>query len=181
MRGNIKLTKTNKQHNKKESKFMSKFPKQFIKNKVENFTDLRHLTEYGKKMYGDKPYFTYREKGDVVRNVSFNQMHDYISKLGTAFADLGVMGKNIAILAETRYEWIVSYLATVNGNGTVVPLDKELDPAQVINFIERSKASCVVYSGAFAELIEGYAKSGEAKEAQFFVNMDLPENKAGGS
>ena len=96
---------------------MSKFPKQFIRNKVEPFTDLKRLTEYAKRKYGDKTYFTYRESNEIVRNVSFNQMHDYINKLGTAFADLGIMGKNIAVLAETRYEWIVSYLAAVNGNG----------------------------------------------------------------
>jgi len=160
---------------------MSNFPKQFIRSKVDPFTDLKQLTEYSKRKYGDKPYFTYRESNEIVRNVSFNQMHDYINKLGTAFAELGVMGKNIAVLAETRYEWIVSYLATVNGNGTIVPLDKELAPEQIINFIERAKVSCVIYSSAFAELIEGYAKDGNAKTAEVFVNMDLPENKPSGS
>ena len=157
---------------------MSVFPKQFIKDKMEPLTDLKHMTEYSAKMYGDKTYFTYREKNDVVRNVSFNQMRDYINKLGTAFHKLGVMGKNIAVLAETRYEWIVSYLATVNGNGTIVPLDKELAPEQIINFVERAKASCIIYSADFAELIEGYAKNGAEKDTQFFINMDSAENQS---
>ena len=156
---------------------MSEFPKQFIKNKVEKFTDLKHLTEYGKRMNGSKPYFTYKYK-DVVHNVSFNQMYDYINKLGTAFHKLGIMGKPIAVLAETRYEWIVSYLATVNGNGIIVPLDKELAPDQIINFIERAGAVCVIYSGAFSELMETYAKNGAEKAAEYFINMDSAENQS---
>ena len=157
---------------------MSNFPKQFIRNKVDPFTDLKQLTEYAKIKHGDKPYFTYREKGEIVRNVSFNQMYDYINKLGTAFSKLGIMGKNIAILAETRYEWIASYLATVNGNGIVVPLDKELAPEQIINFLERSKAAAVIYSDAFAELIEEYAKNGAEKTTEIFINMDIAEDKS---
>ena len=157
---------------------MYSFPKTFVRDKVKEFGDLKQLVEQSQKMYGDKTYFTYKENG-IVHNVSFNQMHDYINSLGTAFHKLGIMGKNIAVLSETRYEWIVSYLAAVNGNGIIVPLDKEIMPDQIINFIERAKVSCVIYSEAFAEQIEGYAKNGEKKEAEFFVNMDLKQGGGG--
>lgn len=159
---------------------MSVYPKMFIKDKVEYVSDLKQLAEYSKKMYGDKAYFTYKEN-KIVRNVSYNQMYDYINKLGTAFHKNGIMGANIALLSETRYEWIVSYLTTVNGNGIIVPLDKEIAPEQIINFIERAKTTCVIYSKSFAELIESYAKNGENKTAKFFINMDLEpeaENRA---
>jgi long-chain acyl-CoA synthetase len=87
------------------------------------------------------------------------------------------MGETVAVLSETRYEWIVSYLSTVNGNGIIVPLDKELVAGQIINFIERAGAACVIYSESFAELMEGYAKNGAEKKAKFFINMDLsPED-----
>ena len=157
---------------------MNEYPKTFIRDKVVNLGDLKHLVEYSKRTYGDKPYFTYRDD-KATRSISFNQMYDYINRLGTAFHDLGIMGKNIAVLAETRYEWIVSYLATVNGNGIIVPLDKELAPEQIINFIERAKVTCVIYSESFAELIEGYARNSEEKDAKFFINMDLkPEDES---
>ncbi|MCL2813123.1 MAG: AMP-binding protein [Oscillospiraceae bacterium] len=151
---------------------MYAFPKTFVRDKLEEFGDLKQLTEQSKRKYGDKAYFTYKEN-ETVHNISFNQMHGYINSLGTAFYELGIMGKNIALLSETRYEWIVSYLAAVNGNGIIAPIDREVMPDQIISFIERAKASCVIYSEAFAELIEGYAKNGEKKEAKFFINMDL--------
>ena len=153
---------------------MNEMPKMFRKDYVENFRDLKHMVEYSKNRYGDKPYFTYKED-KTVRNISYSQMQDYINKLGTAFYKTGIMGANIALLAETRYEWIVSYLATVNGNGIIVPLDKELAPEQIINFIERANVTCVIYSESFAELIEGYAKNGVDKAANCFINMDLSE------
>ena len=156
---------------------MERFPKTFVKDKVENIEDLRCLAEYAKAKYGDKPYFTYRED-NAVQNVSFSQMHGYMNNLGTAFYSLGIMGKTIAILSETRYEWIVSYLSAVNGNGIIVPLDKELVAEQIINFIERAGAACVIYSESFAELIEGYAKNGAEKETKFFINMDLKPEEA---
>jgi len=161
------------------------FPKKFIRNKVETPADLRHMWEINKKVYGDQPYFSYK-KDKTVENVSYNQMYDIIQKLGAAFYKIGVMGENTAILSETRYEWIASYLTTVSGNGIIVPLDKELAEEQILNFIERAKVKCVVYSGPFAKLIEDYAKNTEKpdKIASVFVNLDLepekedlPENK----
>ena len=42
--------------------------------------------------------------------------------LGTSTKDMGLQGSNIAILAENRYLWAVTYLSTVNGLGKIVPL-----------------------------------------------------------
>ncbi|MCL2099650.1 MAG: AMP-binding protein [Oscillospiraceae bacterium] len=158
---------------------MGVFPKMFNRNKVEKFEDLKQLVAQSKRNYGERPYFTYKED-KIVRNITFDKMHECINSLGTALHSLGLMGKNIAILGETRYEWIVSYLAVVNGNGIAVPLDRELSPEQLISFIERSGSTGVIYSGAYAEMIENYAKNGVKKEAEFFINMDAaPEAENG--
>ncbi|MCL2775347.1 MAG: AMP-binding protein [Oscillospiraceae bacterium] len=157
---------------------MSDFPKKFIRDKVESPENLRDVININKKMYGNQNYFTYK-KGQAVQNITYNQMYDIIQKLGTAFYKIGIMGQNIAVISETRYEWVASYLATVNGNGIIVPLDKELAEEQILNFIERAKATCVVYSSAFAGLIENYAKSNDRpdKKATCFINMDLEPEK----
>ena len=155
------------------------FPKKFIKNKVEAPDDLRHMWEINKKNYGDQPYFTYRKGKDEICSVSYNQMHEIIQKLGTAFFKIGVMGENTAFLAETRYEWIASYLTTVGGNGIIVPLDKEIAEEQILNFLERAKVKCVIYSGSFSKLMEDYTKNTDRSEktANVFINMDLEPGK----
>ena len=157
----------------------SQLPKKFIVGKVEDVQDLKQMWEFNKKAYGSQKFFSYKKDKKEI-SLTYNQMYDNIQKLGTAFFKIGIMGANIAILSETRFEWLTSYLAVVNGNGIVVPLDKELAEEQILNFLERAKVKCVVYSGAFAELIENYAKSDRPdKNAGVFVNLDLtPEKEA---
>ena len=155
-------------------------PKKFTKDRFQRPDNLRHLWEINTKTYEDKPFFSYKQDGEL-RHISFREMHDIIQNLGTAFFKIGVMGQNTALLSETRYEWLASYFAAACGQGIVVPLDKELLEEQILNFIERANVTCVVYSGAYAGLIELYAKNTErvGKTAKVFVNMDLdPENES---
>ncbi|MCL2158745.1 MAG: AMP-binding protein [Oscillospiraceae bacterium] len=156
-----------------------KLPKKFYPDKVGNPDNLRHLWELNKQRYGPQPYFTYK-KGGETKTLTYDDMYDIIQNVGEAFSEIGIMGETTAIITETRYEWLACYMAAVNGNGIIVPLDKELMAEQVLNFLERAKARCVVYSGQFAALIEGYAKEKNRpdKTADTFINLDLaPENE----
>ena len=55
-------------------------------------------------------------------------------------------GARIAIFSETRYEWYTSYLATTNGTGCVVPLDKELPVDDVLNMLTRAEVDILLFS-----------------------------------
>ena len=93
---------------------------------VRNIIDLRDMVKQSAEIYGDLDAFLVKDKSGEVHKVSFLQFQSDINYLGTALCSLGLKGEMIAILSENRYEWCVSYLATVNGTGVVVPLDKEL-------------------------------------------------------
>jgi len=155
-----------------------KLPKRFNPDRVEKVDDLKQLWDWNKRAYGPQNHFTYKKNQQVV-NLTFNDIYDIIQKTGTAFYKIGVMGANIAILTETRYEWLTCYMATVNGNGIVVPLDRELAEEQILNFVERASVTCVIYSGAYAKLMEDYAKSTDRpyKKANVFINFDLEPEK----
>ena len=154
-----------------------KMPKSFDPDKVGKVENLRELWEFNKKQYGPQPYFTYKQNGAAV-TLSYDDMYGIIQRTGAAFHKIGLMGETVAIITETRYEWLACYMATVNGNGIVVPLDKELMAEQILNFLERAKAKCVAYSGKFASLIEDYAKVSDRpkKTADTFINFDLEPN-----
>ena len=156
-----------------------KMPKKFYPDKVENIENLRQLWEFNKRQYGPQPYFSYK-KGEAAVTLTYDDMYDTIQKTGTAFYKLGLMGETVAIITETRYEWLACYMAVANGNGIVVPLDKELMAEQILNFLERAKVKCVAYSGQFADRIEAYAKLTDrpGKTADTFINFDLaPESQ----
>lgn len=162
---------------------MSKSPEKFNMTKVDKFTDLKQLLLYGAKKHSEKNYFTHKEKaGKDIIHITFGQMKNIVEKLGTGFFKMNLMGGNIALLAETRYEWIATYFAAVTGNGVIIPLDRELAHEQIINFIERAETDCVVYSQDFADLIESYAQKPKAdesaKKARYFINLDYSPEKA---
>lgn len=154
---------------------MIKKPEKFILGKVEEFTDLKHLLRYGQQ-YGKKTYFTNKDKETKnIIHTSFEDMNKLVDKLGTAFFKLNL--KNIALISETRYEWMATYFAATTGNGVIIPLDKELAHEQIINFIERASSDCIVYADEFADLIESYAQKDTAKP-RCFVNLDCKAEEA---
>lgn len=74
--------------------------------------------------------------------------------MGTAFIDLGLKNKKIALIGENRYEWSITYLSAVNGTGVIVPLDKELPANEIELLLKRSKADAIIYSDSVRDKIE---------------------------
>ncbi|HCG35210.1 MAG TPA: AMP-dependent synthetase, partial [Clostridiales bacterium] len=84
-------------------------------------------------------------------SISFSRLLEKCNAFGTAMAELGLMGKTVAVVGETSPEYIVSYFCTVMGGGRIVPLDKELSDEETIHFLKRADASALVYSSTFTD------------------------------
>ena len=111
---------------------------------VRTINDLRDMIKQSAAIYKDKAAFLIKdprasrqqlpenvsqdasgERSLPYMPVSYIQYDRDVDALGTRFKKLGLESARVAILAETRYEWYVTYMATVNGVGVIVPLDKE--------------------------------------------------------
>ncbi|HED23971.1 MAG TPA: long-chain fatty acid--CoA ligase, partial [Firmicutes bacterium] len=97
-----------------------------------------------------------------------------VDAFGTALMNLGLAGKNIALISENRYGWSVTYLSILNGVGTIVPLDKELPEQEVETLLKRSGAGAIVYGSNNARQIENI--SSRLDFIDFYINMDLDED-----
>lgn len=115
--------------------------------------DLRDMLEGSVDLYGDQKAFLIKDKkGSPYRPVSYRQYCEDVHAFGSKLMNLGVdRGQKVAILAESRYEWYVSYLSIVNGQGVVVPLDKELPVAEIRNMLERAEVSYLIYSASLKD------------------------------
>ncbi len=113
-------------------------------NKI--ITDLRHLVRSSAEEFGDKILYHYKE-GDSFVGYSYNRLWEEMNAFGTALAAHDLMGKNIAVMGDTHPRWICAYLATINGNGCIVPIDKELSIDSIIDFLELAEVEAVVYTG----------------------------------
>jgi long-subunit acyl-CoA synthetase (AMP-forming) len=68
-------------------------------------------------------------------------------------------GKRVAILAESRPEWVTAYMAAFCTGSVVIPLDKELLEDQIRNFIELSEADVLFYSEAYSNIVKSMSES----------------------
>ncbi len=121
------------------------------------FDNLREIINNSVEKYPDNKAFIIKEKnGDETNyiNITYKQFGEEINSLGTKLIDMGLKGKRIAIIGKNRYEWILSYLAVVNGTGIVVPLDKGLTEPEIENSIEKSKAEYVICEESYLETLE---------------------------
>lgn len=119
-------------------------------------TDLRHLVVSSAELYGDKPRYIYKEKREE-KTVTYNDILNAMNNFGTALSALGLMGKTVAVIGETHPSYVISYFTVVNGNGMIVPLDKEINNEELVNFLLRSRAEAIVYTEIMNERIMSIA------------------------
>lgn len=153
--------------------------------------DLREMLNTSEELYGERAAFLIKDPvalrevepkseaaiaykpnpNDEYRSISFKQYASDVRAFGSYLKSLGIKsGDKVAIVSETRYEWYVSYLATVNGLAIIVPLDKNLGPDEILNNLERAQCNTIIYSKATADKVE--ANLGEIDFVKNFINMD---------
>lgn len=142
------------------------------------FQDLRDMISTMADRLGDKPLYIYKTKGGNAE-YSYAAFYRDMNALGCAFDELGLTGEHrVAVIGETHPYYTMTYLATVNGNNVIIPLDKELDHEQILNFIRFSEADTVVFSAKFNDLF--LEKKDSIPTVRHLVFMDptdtLPED-----
>ena len=143
------------------------------------YKDIRELVNETVKTYPDNIAFIIKEKqGEKItyKNITYKMLKEDIDALGTALIDLGLRDKKIAIIANNRYEWCISYLATLCGVGIVVPLDKSLPAGEIESLLQRSYADAVIFENKYSEIMENI-KQNSTNNVEYYICMDNAENK----
>lgn len=141
---------------------------------AKEYKDIRELVEETVKAYPDNIAFIIKEKqGEKItyKNITYKMLKEDIDALGTALIDLGLKDKKIAIIANNRYEWCISYLATLCGVGIVVPLDKSLPAGEIESLLQRSYADAVIFEDKYSEIMENI-KQNSTNNVEYYICMD---------
>ena len=147
--------------------------------KVEKITDLKDMINKSVAKFSDRPAYVFKtEKKGEFKEITYKQLKNDIDSLGTALINLGLEGKRVAVIGENRYEWGVTYLAVVNGTGTIVPLDKALPANEIESLIIRSGVEAIVYSSKYDEIMN-MLKEKKNTDLKYFISMDLEESENG--
>lgn len=112
-------------------------------------TDLRTIAELPFYMMGrfPKPLTIGRCRGDQIDGLSSKDVFERIRDLSLGFGAIGVSsGDRVAIVAESRPEWIMCDLATLASGAVTVPIYPTLSAAQVRYILQDSGARLAVVS-----------------------------------
>ena len=138
------------------------------------FENLKGVIKNSVEKYPNNNAFIIKEEEGKYKNITYKEFDEDIDALGTKLISIGLKGKRIAIIGKNRYEWILSYLAIVNGTGVVVPLDKGLTEQEIESSIIKSKADCIIFEESYIDTINKLKNEGKTQLTQF-ICMD--ENK----
>ena len=106
--------------------------------------------------------------------VTFKQYASDVRALGSGLKALGLgADSRVAILAETRYEWYVTYMAVVSGLAVVVPLDKEQPAKELVNLLVSAEADVLLFSKSKKETVDRIRD--QLPAVRHFIAFDLPE------
>ena len=121
---------------------------------IREIRDIKELLNGSAKLFADRPAFWIKKfKGDEYHMITYDRLKKDVDALGTKMLAMGLGGKRIAVMGQGCYEWFVTYLATVNGVGVVVPVDKEFDAAMVQNVLDTAECDTIFYTGGESKKI----------------------------
>ncbi len=144
-------------------------------------SDLRTLAELPFRVSGrfSKPVLTGRCEGDRVREWSNRQLFDDVRDVSLGLGALGVRPRDrVAILSDSRPEWVISDLAILTAGAVTVPVYPTL-PANQVGYILAHSGARVVAVADEEQAAKVRAARKDAPAVEAVVVFDRPA--AGGS
>lgn len=122
---------------------------------IRTIETLKEMLDTSAELYRDNVAFLIKkERGGPYHEIRYNQLKNDVDALGTKLLDMGLLNSKIAIIGENSYEWIVTYLAIVNGVGVVVPLDKELNGEEIENLVRTAECKGIFFTDTYEEMVK---------------------------
>ena len=134
---------------------------------------IQELVKYGYDNYKEKDFIHYKNDGKY-KAVTFEKTINDILYLSEALIDLGLNNKNIIIVGENSYEWMVSWISIIGYVGVALPIDKMWTYHDLKNIINNIEVSAIIHSDFNIETIEKVKK--EFTEIKYInVKKDFSE------
>ncbi len=138
---------------------------------LKEFGNIREVIKNAVKEHPDNNAFILKEtngKDVEYKNITYIQnLTKQIDCLGTALVSKGLKRKRIAVIGKNCYEWIVSYLAVVNGTGIVVPLDKRITRKEIETSLIRSESEAIIFEDDYIDMIKNIKSNNQTKVTKF--------------
>lgn len=148
---------------------------------VTNFKTIKEVFKNSTTKYADNTFILEKfNSKEPFKEIKYKEFRSDVISLGTALNDyLKIKDTRVIIIGENTYHWYVSYMALLCGSGLAVPVDKELPENEIINVINRSKATAVIYSTKKKEVIDRIRESKATAGVKYFIQMNSDDELKG--
>ncbi|MCR4846044.1 MAG: AMP-binding protein [Eubacterium sp.] len=129
-----------------------------MKNKAYPYYTLPEITDL-KDMINSKAYtqpdytaFVYPcDSGEMKK--TYEDLKSDINALGTWMYHKKIKNKHVAIIGENSYEWLVVFMAAINGGNVALAIDKGLPEEEITSLLETGEADVAFVSNTFIEKV----------------------------
>ncbi len=138
------------------------------------YTPVESMAHFATKIgkFGDRTAYRYFDRQHNLHSLTYKNLSARFLQQAAGYKAAGLAGKRIAVIGETSVEWVASYVAAIAAGGVAIPMDRELDIAEIEGFLEFAEADAIVYSHTFNEKFDHLAKSHPTVKT--LIPMDPP-------
>lgn len=98
---------------------------------------------------------TQMKEGEGYRRFTFEEVLAQMHGLSNSLVERGIhSGDRLAIVAENRPEWVITYLGILSAGATAVPLDIQMPQEQLLSFLTTSQSRVVFASTKTGALVQ---------------------------
>ena len=144
---------------------------------IDPVNDFRELIDNSASKFGKRKAFRLKDENGKIYGVTYEKFKNDVEALGTILIDMGLEGKKVGLIGKNSYNWAISYLA-ISIIGVVVPIDKELQADDVVNFLNVSKSEAIIGDSKYIKNVMDKQNDLENKSIKF-IKMDNKEKVEG--
>lgn len=121
-----------------------------IVNKM--IVDLQEFVKEIEKAYGDRDAYKYIVE-DTVVSKTFKKLKKDVDAIASWFVKKGWEGKHVAIIGSSSYHWVTTFLGIACSANVVIPIDKMLPEADILNLLVMGDVDIVFISEEFETMM----------------------------
>ena len=143
---------------------------------------MKDIIDYGAKTYKGQSAFRYKVRKEVISKTYEDVKRDSES-VSCILKNMEMLGKHVAVIGPTSYEWIISYFGIANSGSVVVPVDVQLPAADVCELLNRADVSVLIYDELRADVADMARTACEGIKYIISMQSELPKllTEQGGS
>lgn len=138
---------------------------------------IRDIIVHTAERLPEKEAIRYKKGKNEIAGKTYAQLKADGEKFSAVLKTLGEQGQHIAVVGATSYEWIITYLGTVNSGSVSVPLDVLLPAEDMCELVDRSDATVFVVDEVRADVL-AMAKE-RCPQLKHIISMQKTEHADG--